>query len=206
MTGSFPSFRNASERHRWETQERAAAGAWLASAQALAYAVLPQGNAPHLKQISYLVGNGAAAGTAFLAQVRGVSAILGALAEDVDGGLFASIADHASALTYIELVDHADQFLRANQIGVAGVVAGVAFEDCIRRLRAKHGINPPGISLESLIVELERRDVLMLVDGRYARAAAALRTSATHARWEEFNDRNVRDCVQFTRELIEKLL
>ena len=39
-----------------------------------------------------------------------------------------------------------------------------------------------------------------------ARAAAGLRTSAAHARWDEFELRDVRPVIDLTRELIEKHL
>jgi hypothetical protein len=54
-----------------------------------------------------------------------------------------------------------------------------------------------------LITELVRQDVLSDLKAKRARAAAGLRTSAAHARWEEFELNDVKPVIELTRELVE---
>ncbi len=76
------------------------------------------------------------------------------------------------------------------------------FEDTIRRICRTLEIGENGVSLETLIADLARRDVLTALKAKRARAAAGLRTSAAHARWEEFEPGEVTPVIQFTKELI----
>ena len=48
--------------------------------------------------------------------------------------------------------------------------------------------------------------LLNQVDGKKARVAATVRTKATHAQWDEFDQSAVQDTIKFGRELIKKLL
>jgi hypothetical protein len=59
-----------------------------------------------------------------------------------------------------------------------------------------------GVALETLISELAKRDVLTALKAKRARAAAGLRTSAAHARWEEIQLTDVKPVIDFTRELM----
>jgi hypothetical protein len=53
-----------------------------------------------------------------------------------------------------------------------------------------------------LISELTKQDVLTALKAKRARAAAGLRTSAAHARWEEIQLTDVKPVIEFTRELM----
>jgi len=63
-------------------------------------------------------------------------------------------------------------------------------------------IGENGVALETLIADLAKRDVLRALKAKRARAAAGLRTSAAHARWEEFEIGDVTPVIEFTKELI----
>jgi hypothetical protein len=77
------------------------------------------------------------------------------------------------------------------------------FEDTIRRICRVLDIGEKGVALETLISDLAKRDVLTALKAKRARAAAGLRTSGAHARWEEFQLSDVGPVIEFTRELIE---
>lgn len=59
------------------------------------------------------------------------------------------------------------------------------YEDTIRRICRVLSVAENGVALNTLIIELTKRDVLTALKATRARAAAGLRTSAAHARWEE---------------------
>jgi hypothetical protein len=82
--------------------------------------------------------------------------------------------------------------------------AGIVFEDTIRRICRVLGFNENGVALDTLITELAKQDpaVLTALKAKRARAAAGLRTSAGHARWEEIGLGDVAPVIELTQELI----
>jgi hypothetical protein len=114
--------------------------------------------------------------------------------------------DAARAEVFDDLLDQADHFLKAGKVAPAGVTAGVVFEDTVRRACDKLGKTQKGESLEQLIIFLEKNGHIASVKAKRARAAAGLRTSATHAQWDEFQAGDVTATIAITRELVDKLL
>ena len=86
------------------------------------------------------------------------------------------------------------------------MIVGVVFEDSVRRVCRKHSIEERGVSLDTLISELVKQAVLTELKAKRARAAAGVRTKATHAQWDEFAAGDVEAALAFTRELIENQL
>jgi hypothetical protein len=76
------------------------------------------------------------------------------------------------------------------------------FEDTIRRICRVLEIAENRVPLEALIAELVKREVMTELKAKRARAAAGLRTSAAHARWEEIQASDVNPVIEFTRELM----
>ena len=84
----------------------------------------------------------------------------------------------------------------------AAVIAGVVFEDTIRTIARSVGISENRNKLDNVISDLDKADIITGLKAKRARAAAGLRTSATHARWEEFELTDVKPAIDLTRELI----
>jgi hypothetical protein len=139
-------------------------------------------------------------------RVAAIAAILRALLEDVDAGVFSTIADGARAEVFDEMLDQAEHYLSGGKIAPAGVIAGVVFEDTIRRAADKQQIPQKGASLDALISELARRGLLTDVKAKRARSAAGVRTKATHAQWDEFDQNDVSQTIGTTREMIDNLI
>ena len=83
-----------------------------------------------------------------------------------------------------------------------GVIAGIVFEDTIRRICRVLGVAENGIKLDTLITELTNRDVLTALKAKRALAGAGLRTYAAHARWAEIDLGDVAQVIELTKELI----
>jgi hypothetical protein len=66
--------------------------------------------------------------------------------------------------------------------GVA-VIAGIVFEDTIRRICRVLGVTENGIALDTLISELAKKGTLTALKAKHARFAAGLRTSAAQSIW-----------------------
>ncbi|KNZ30784.1 MAG: hypothetical protein AD742_20890 [Methylibium sp. NZG] len=139
-------------------------------------------------------------------RVAKIAEIMKAMLIDIDAGVVASVADVARGEVFDDFLDHADHYLKAGKVGPAGVVAGVAFEDTIRRACEKNAILQKDVELEQLISALVKADLMNSVKATRARAAAALRTKATHAQWGEFSKNDVEATIATTRDLVGRLL
>ena len=85
----------------------------------------------------------------------------------------------------------------------AGVIAGVVFEDTIRRIyRNKIADDDKGKNLEDLISALAREGVITGQQSKQAKVAAHVRSKATHALWDEFNIDGVQATIQLTRRFL----
>ncbi len=173
---------------------------WIASSANIIQLLYLQPASPYRAQVERI----AARATHLCAQnqVGEVAAILTALLADAKQGLITSIADRARAETFDDFLDHAIAYSREKRKNEAGVIAGVVFEDSLRRICRKHEIKDKDVSLDNLITELTKRDILSATKAKRARAAAHVRTKATHAQWDEFDIKDVQFCIEFSQEII----
>lgn len=130
------------------------------------------------------------------------SRILSELQRDIENGLLASVADRARAETFDNFLDHAKEYLKENLKNEAGVIAGVVFEDSLRRVCRKNGKDDKDEKLDNLISYLAKNDIISQTKAKRARAAAHVRTKATHAQWDEFDSNDVQITIDFTEEMI----
>ncbi|MDL1969488.1 MAG: hypothetical protein LWW94_00670 [Candidatus Desulfofervidaceae bacterium] len=132
--------------------------------------------------------------------------ILRLLLQDIESGLLASIEDQTRASVFDDFLDHAKEYLKHKRKNEAGVIAGVVFEDTLRRICRNAGITEKGKKLDILIDKLVKAGILTQVKAKWAKAAAHVRTKATHAQWDEFELEDVNTTISFTEELIRKHL
>lgn len=133
-------------------------------------------------------------------------AVLGNLLEEIDSGMLISVETSITAGVLDDFLDHAEVYHKAGKKDQAGVIAGVVFEDSVRKLSEKHGVNSQSAKLDDLISELAKLDVFTQTKAKRARAAADVRTKATHADWTKFDSNDVRATIEFTRELLREEL
>ena len=125
---------------------------------------------------------------------------------DFEAGLLSKLEAQVTAQTFDDLLDHAEEYLSKRRKQPAGILTGVVFEDTIRQLCRRNNIFEMGSNLDLLLSELVKKGVLLPIDRADCTTAANLRTSATHARWEEFGEENVKSVLAFTRRLIREKL
>ena len=177
-----------------------ACSAWLTAAQNLVHLICSDSSAPYrskadrvaLGDHGYMIHEG----------VGELAAVLTALQNDADLGLLASVADRARAETFDDFLDHADVYLKDSRKNEAGVIAGVVFEDTVRRVCRKSMIEEKGKRIDELISALSSKGEISAIKAKRARASAHVRTKATHAQWDEFELEDVRATIEFTREFI----
>ena len=130
------------------------------------------------------------------------SAILSAMLIDIESGLISSVANMARAETFDNFLDHAKAYHAENMKNESGVIAGVVFEDSIRRVCDKFSIPQSGVKLDELISQLAKASLISQTKAKRARVAAHVRTKATHAQWDEFELDDVGVTIDFTEEFI----
>src|SRR3569832_119843 len=133
------------------------------------------------------------------AKISSIRYLLSNLKTDIETGIIGSIISRTQARVFDDFIDHADHYLEQKRKNEAGVIAGVTFEDTIRRLCTKNGIEEKGKKLNSLIDELARVNVLSGLEAKRARVAADVRTKATHAQWDEVDEGTVKELIGFLR-------
>lgn len=181
-------------------EHRQRCSGWMASAENLVVLLCPNPESAYRRRIDQILSHGAD-WTAHN-YVGELAAVLTSLAADAKEGLVTSIENRARAETFDNFLDHAEAYCQDNRKYESGAIAGVVFEDAVRRVCRNRAINEKGIRLEDLISALARTDVLSATKAKRARVAAHVRTKATHAQWDEFDIKDVRATIDFTRELI----
>ena len=122
---------------------------------------------------------------------------------DIDAGLVATLVDRVRAEVFDDFLDHAEEYYKHGR-KEAGVIAGVVFEDALGQIAEKNGVADSKV--DTIITSLAKKQVFTDVKAKRARAAADVRTKATHAKWSEFDLSDVHNCIVFTRELISSHL
>jgi hypothetical protein len=173
---------------------------WLAAAQNAVRMAYPSSGNPYSEQAAKLLEE--AYGWPARSCVDRMAALLTRLLEEIEGGLLTTIENHAIAVTFDDFLDHGAEYLKHGRKDEAAVIAGIVFEDTMRRICRVLGVPENGVALDTLISELTKRDVMTELKAKRARAAAGLRTSAAHARWEQIQLGDVNPVIEFTRELM----
>ncbi|MDO8812503.1 MAG: hypothetical protein Q7J38_10825 [Gallionella sp.] len=183
-----------------DARQRQLCSAWLTAVQNAAHLACSDPHAPYRLKVDKIATSNR--GFCIHTAVGELAAVLQSFLADAGADLLASVADQARAEVFDDFLDHADAYLRNKCKNEAGVIAGVVFEDTVRRICRKHAIAEKGQNLDALISVLASRNELTAVKAKRARAAADVRTKATHAQWAEFELSDVQATVEFTREFI----
>lgn len=187
-----------------DPRQEAACSAWITAAHNAVHLMIEQPDSPYRLKADR-IANGRH-GYGIHHAVAEFGSVISSLIKDADAGLLASVADQARAEAFDDFLDHANHYLQNARKQEAGVIAGVVFEDALRRICRKLAIVEKGQKVDALISELATRNELTPVKAKRARAAADVRTKATHAQWDEFELDDVRSTIEFTRALIETKL
>ena len=174
--------------------------AWITAAQNAVHLILESPATPYRLTVDRIASE--PHGYAISNAVGQLAEVLKSLQADAGDGMLASVADQTRAEAFDNFLDHADAYYEDSRKNEAGVIAGVVFEDTLRRICRKNGITEEGEKLDELISALATKGKLSAVKAKRARVAAHVRTKASHAQWDEFGLEDVRATIDFTRELI----
>ena len=174
--------------------------AWITAAQNAVHLICESPKTPYRQKVDRIAS--ALHGFCIHEGVGELAEVLKSLMSDADAGLLVSVADKARAELYDDFLDHGEAYYKESRKNESGIIAGVVFEDTLRRICRKQGIPEKGSNLDALISELSRLGELSGVKAKRARVAAHVRTKASHAQWDEFALEDVKATIDFTRELI----
>ena len=160
-----------------DTHHMAKCAAWVTEALNVVSYAIPSPQNPYRAQIEH-----AGEGTKLLQRVASIAETLRALLPDIEAGLLGDLGDQVRAETFDNFLDHGEAYLAEDRKMQAGVIAGVVFEDTIRRIyRKKIADDDKGKNLEDLISALSRKGVITGLQSKQAKVAAHVRSKATHA-------------------------
>jgi hypothetical protein len=135
-------------------------------------------------------------------RIASTAETLRALLLDIDAGLLGDLGDQVRAETFDNFLDHGAAYLAKSRKMEAGVIAGVVFEDTIRRIYRNKIADDKDKSIEDIINTLAKQSVITGQQSKQAKVAAHVRTKATHAQWDEFNIDGVQATIQITRRFL----
>lgn len=181
-----------------DEDDRQRCSAWMTSVQHVTHLLFDSG--PYRHKLDEITG--ADYGYRIHHGVAEIQAILMSLQRDMEAGLIVSITDQARAETFDDFLDHAEFYVQQGRKNEAGVIAGVVFEDSLRRVCRKQQILEKDVKLDQLISQLTSNGTFTAVKAKRARVAAHVRTKASHAQWDEFEMADVQATLAFTHEFI----
>lgn len=179
---------------------RAQCSAWLTAAENLIQQLCEGSPTPYLEKAKRIAGE--RVGYLVHERVAELSALLRRVVADASAGLITSAADRGSGEAFTTFLDHGQAYLKQKRKAESGAIVGVVFEDSIRRICQKYNISEKDVSIDQLISTLTSHERISPAKAKRARAAAHVRTKATHAQWDEFDLDDVEAAIDLTRELI----
>src|SRR5271155_1348019 len=127
-----------------DSRELSLCEAWLAEALNVVELAVSRPNNAYRRRIETV-----AKASGGLAQaVKSIARILEALLPDIDAGLLGNLSDKIAAEAFDNFLDHAQAYLGCQRKMEAGVIAGVVFEDTIRRIYRNQALEDKGQKLE----------------------------------------------------------
>jgi hypothetical protein len=137
---------------------------WLTEALNVIELAIPIESHPYRRRIRGIVeGLGAPS-----QKVGYIAECLRAFLPDINEGLIGSFGNKVRAETFDDFLDYADDYRQKDEKQAAGVLAGVVFEDTIRRICRDKNITDKGEGLEKLINALASK---MIITGQQSKQA-----------------------------------
>lgn len=179
---------------------------WLtASADLLSKLVSDDGNV-FVVQFNHLVRNSNYTNQNAHHDCRAALSIMKRLMTAFENGTMGNLKFKFQAETFDDFLSHAEEYLKINKKMESGVIAGIVFEDTIRKIAKKLDIENDGKALETLINALKTGNHIEKTKASRCRVASTVRGTAAHANWDELDIGAVRDTIALTRELLGEFL
>ena len=189
----------------YSTDQIAEVQSWVSSVTNLATLICEPNSYFYKEIISVSEHNDLATGAPYWA-VQKLSGILSSLSEEIEHGLLKKAEYIFAATTFDDFLDHASEYHKSNKKIESAVLASAVFEDTIRKIAKKNETQETSNSIESLIDNLVKENIFTSVKAKRIKSFAAVRNKALHAKWDEFDIKDVGELIKGTRDLIENAL
>ena len=178
---------------------------WLASAANAIQQVSPTASFFRV-ELDRLMANDQLKGGIPLSVAEKVLGLLQSVQLEAQAGLLTRLEDQVVATAFDDFLDHASQYHKSGKVKEAAVLASAVLEDTIKRIAIKSSVDPTGLSLEPLIDELAKREIVTQVKAKRLRSYSAVRNHALHAEWEKLDLKDVGSQIAGLRELLDEHL
>lgn len=179
--------------------------AWFTSVDNLIHTIVPQNN-NYIREIELIRQNENfkyGFSTLAFSQMFG---LLGSAQQAWSQGLLRKIEYVIAAETFDDFLNHAEHFHKGNKKIEASVLASAVLEDTVKKICRKNSLNPSGKSLDELIDELAKSDVITPVKAKRYKGYSGVRNSSLHAEWDQIDIKDVGELIKGVREMIEQYL
>lgn len=177
---------------------------WIYLAQASLDRIAPAGTY-WAKRLAEIISNKDMQNTAIAYHlIEKITALSDALLTELKAGHLVHWEYNVTAQNFDEFLEYADHFHSGGKRMESAVIAGAVLEDTIKKLAKKNTLSETG-SLEEIIQRLTKAKVFTTVKKKRVQSFAGTRNSAMHAKWDEFDLKDVATLISGTRELIEML-
>ncbi len=186
-TIAFDSFVDSEKAHQWFTSVQSILSRGLGSDSA------------HYKNFSAI-----AAKSLTFTPVRRGQGILRAALEDFQHGYLFDIRRLIAAEVSADFLEQAKELYSASYNGPAALMAGCVLEDCLRRLCRRHELAlPERPKLDAMNADLARAGVYNKLTQKRITALADIRNNAAHGNWNQFDQADVRDMINWIANFVE---
>jgi hypothetical protein len=178
---------------------------WMTSAINAIQQVAPPGSF-FLQELDRLVANDELKAGIPQTTIEKVLGVLQSVHEEAKAGLLVKLEDQVVATAFDDFLDHAAEYHKGGKLKEAAVLASAVLEDTLKRIAVKNQLDPQGMSLDPLIDELSKRDVLSQVKAKRVKSFSTVRNHALHAEWEKLDIKEVGLQIAGVRALLDEYL
>lgn len=135
-----------------------------------------------------------------------MAGVLDSLEQEWKWGLLSNVEYIYVAETFDQFLDIAADYHKAKKKIESAVLASAVLEDTIKRICKKNDVEYQGKTLDPLIDDLVKHNVLTPVKAKRAKSYSGVRNHSLHADWDKFEIEDVGSMIQGIRELVDKHL
>ena len=133
--------------------------------------------------------------------------ILNALKEDIELGLLANVQTLALAEVFNDFLEMAEHFLDSGHKDPAAFLVGAVLEDGLKKLATKNCIPlEPQNDISAVNMKLADKKIYNKLTQSQIETWKKIRNSAAHGKFDEYDKKEVKDFLVWTRDFLEKHL
>lgn len=129
--------------------------------------------------------------------------ILASILDEMYAGLLDRVEDIIISEAFDNFLEYAIKFHKGGKKKESSILASAVLEDTINSIAIKNNLDTNGVSLEPLVDELIKNDVITTVKGKRIKGFIGIRNHAFHAEWDKYDIQDVGKMIAGIRELLE---